>query len=69
MIAPVYTLPTGQPYEPVFDNEDGPVCHLMRTVVYPAIGCDPVNQTLAQCLQSQPGRAMRSTKVCALERR
>jgi hypothetical protein len=47
---------TGQPYEPVFGHDDGPFCYVMRTVVYPAIGCDPVNQSLVQCLQSQPAR-------------
>jgi hypothetical protein len=28
----------------------------MKTVLHPAIGCDPVQQSLAACVQSQPGR-------------
>jgi hypothetical protein len=58
MIAPVYTLATGQPYEPVFGEDDGPFCYAMKTAVYPAIGCDPVYQSLMQCVQSQPARTL-----------
>ncbi len=47
---------TGQPYEPVFGHDDGPFCYVMRTVVYPAIGCDPAAQSLMQCVQAQPDR-------------
>jgi hypothetical protein len=56
MIAPVYTLVTGQPYEPVFGEDDGPFCYAMKTAVYPAIGCDPAYQSLQACVLSQPGR-------------
>jgi hypothetical protein len=58
MIAPVYTLVTGQPYEPVFGEDTGPFCELMQTVVYPAIGCDPVHQSLQACVQTQPERVL-----------
>jgi hypothetical protein len=61
MIGPVYTLATGKPYEPVFGEDDGPFCYAMKTVVYPAMGCDPVYQSLMQCVQSQPGRALTIT--------
>jgi hypothetical protein len=56
MIAPVYTLATGQPYEPVFGEDDGPFCYAMKNAVYPAIGCDPAWQSLADCVNSQPDR-------------
>ncbi len=58
MAGPVYTMVTGQPYEPVFGHDDGPFCYAMRTVVYPAIGCDPVYQSLQDCILAQPRRAL-----------
>lgn len=57
LAGPAYTLVTGQPYEPVFGEDDGPFCYVMKTVVFPAIGCDPATQSLAQCVQAQPARA------------
>jgi hypothetical protein len=65
MLGPVYTMVTGKPYVPVFGHDDGPFCYAMKNAVYPAIGCDPVYQSLVQCLQTQPGRAMTlTTGVC-----
>ncbi len=56
---------TGQPYEPVFGHDDGPFCYVMRDVVYPAIGCDPVYQSLVECLQTRPTRAIQvAANVC-----
>jgi hypothetical protein len=56
MIGPAYTMVTGKPYTPVFGEDDGPFCYAMKTMVYPAIGCDPVYQSLMACIQSQPAR-------------
>jgi hypothetical protein len=57
MVGPQIQQVTGQPYEPVFGHDDGPFCYAMRTVVYPAVGCDPAVQNLMQCIQAQPDRA------------
>jgi hypothetical protein len=58
MAAGVYKLITGEEYEPVFGEDQGPFCEVMKTVVYPAIGCDPVHQSLNDCVQSQPARLL-----------
>jgi hypothetical protein len=51
-----YKMITGEDYEPVFGEDQGPFCEVMKTVVYPAIGCDPAVQSLNDCVLSQPDR-------------
>jgi hypothetical protein len=58
MIAPVYKLVTGADYEPIFGEDQGPFCEVMKTVVYPAIGCDPAFQSLQDCVLAQPDLAL-----------
>jgi hypothetical protein len=58
MAGPAYKLITGDDYEPVFGEDQGPFCYVMKTVVYPAVGCDPVYQSLQDCVLAQPGRAL-----------